>query len=338
MDPLSLTWLIIIVLVSFVLFYLALLEKSLLLTNPYKLQIKADEGHKKSKRILILLNKIERSYATILLLNVIGYVCLTILLFLLCQKAWPSLNPITIGFIVFGFIFLIGGLVLKFAPHAIANNIPDTITNIFYFPLFILTYVFIPLSSIYEWLSYLFIKKKKQIPEEELSEDELQDAVEQISDDGLIEEEQGEIIQSVLDFDDTNVKEILTPKEKIYCLDIKELEEGNAQDILLKCPYSRIPVYEDEKDNFIGILLIKTYFKEICLHNKVKIRDILQKPYFVYSRIMIDELFDGFKKHHTHIALVRDNKKQIIGMVTMEDVLEEIVSGIAEPNKQGGKR
>ena len=337
MDPLSWTWLIIIIAIAIVLFYLALLETSLLVTNPYKLSIKADEGHRRSKRILILLNKIERPYATIILLNVAGYLCISILLYLLIERSLPRLDNITYGFITFGIVFILGGVFLRLVPHAIANSIPDTITNIFYFPLFVLTYVFLPISLLYEGLSYLIRKKKNTIPEDELSEDELQDAVEQVSDDGLIEEEQSEIIQSVLDFDDTNVQEILTPRKKIFAVDINDLTHEKIKEIILTNQYSRIPVYEGEFDNFIGVLLVKTLFKESYSNPNFNIRDILQKPYFVSSKIMIDDLFDGFKKHHTHLALVRDNKKQVIGMVTMEDVLEELVKGIAEPsNKQGG--
>ena len=75
----------------------------------------------------------------------------------------------------------------------------------------------------------------------------------------------------------------------------------------------------------------KTYFRAIEEDPNVSIRKTLQKPYFISSRVMIDDLFNGFKKHHTHLALVRDRNHHVIGMVTMEDVLEELVSDISEP-------
>ena len=88
----------------------------------------------------------------------------------------------------------------------------------------------------------------------------------------------------------------------------------------------------------IGVLHIKTYISAYLRNPDVSIRRKLQKPYFVSSKIMIDDLFNGFKKHHTHIALVRDMNKKIIGMVTMDDVLEELVSDISEPARVKGRK
>ena len=73
-------------------------------------------------------------------------------------------------------------------------------------------------------------------------------------------------------------------------------------------------------------------------NNNISLRKTLEKPYFVSGNIMIDDLFNGFKKHHSHIAIVRNREKKVIGMVTMEDVLEELVEGISEPNNRKGRK
>ena len=96
--------------------------------------------------------------------------------------------------------------------------------------------------------------------------------------------------------------------------------------------------YDKVFDNMIGILNVKIYFEEYSKDPHVSLRSILQRPYYVGTNIMIDDLFKGFKKHHTHLAFVRNNQKKIIGMVTMEDVLEEIVSDISEPNLERKKK
>ena len=87
-----------------------------------------------------------------------------------------------------------------------------------------------------------------------------------------------------------------------------------------------------------GVLHIKTYLSAYLNNPNVSIRRKLQKPYFVSSNIMIDDLFNGFKKHHTHIAIVRDKSKKVIGMVTMDDVLEELVEDISEPAHVKGNK
>ena len=136
---------------------------------------------------------------------------------------------------------------------------------------------------------------------------------------------------------DTNVKEVLTPKEKIFALDINGLTHEKLKEILINTNYSRIPICDREFDNIIGVLHIKSYFRAIKQRSNASIRKMLQKTYFISSNVMIDDLFNGFKKHHTHIAIVRDKNKHVIGMVTMEDVLEELVSDISEPTLVKGK-
>ena len=154
--------------------------------------------------------------------------------------------------------------------------------------------------------------------------------MEKVSEEGVLEEEQSEIIQSALEFIDTNVKEVLTPRNKIYAIDIHGLTNEQIKEKLIDCKYSRIPIYEKEFDNFIGVLHIKTYFKEVYNDPHVSIYSILQKPYFVTPKIKMDDMIDGFKKHHTHIAIVR-HEGHVVGLITMEDVLEELVGKIAEP-------
>ena len=120
----------------------------------------------------------------------------------------------------------------------------------------------------------------------------------------------------------------------MFALDIRGLTHEKLQHILLTTNYSRIPIYEGNFDNFIGVLNIKTYVKQYMENPNMPIRRMLTKPYFVSSKIMIDDLFNGFKRHHSHLAIVRNKDKKVIGMVTMEDVLEELVEDISEPNIQ----
>ena len=111
--------------------------------------------------------------------------------------------------------------------------------------------------------------------------------------------------------------------------------------ILLDTPYTRIPVYYKNINNVIGILHVKKYLSSYLQNKKVSIRSTLSKPYIVSNQFTMDELFEGFKKHKTHIAIVKDKQKNTIGMVTMEDLLEELVGDMAEFNEQvkkGGKK
>ena len=223
-------------------------------------------------------------------------------------------------------------------PKTVARSIPDTLSKVFIYPIFGLMMILYPVTLAFEGLTKLIQKAFKVKEETAFDEEDFENVVEKISDEGIIEEEQGDIIQSALDFADTNVKEVLTPRKRIYALDIRTLDKEKLHQIIIETNFSRIPVYDGNIDNIIGVLHIKTYISAYLRNPNISIRRKLQKPYFVSSNIMIDDLFNGFKKHHTHIAIVRDKNKKVIGMVTMDDVLEELVSDISEPNSMKGNR
>jgi CBS domain containing-hemolysin-like protein len=223
-------------------------------------------------------------------------------------------------------------------PKTIARSIPDTISKAFVYPIYWLMLLLFPITWVFERLTKLIEKVFKVKDETQFDEEDFENVVEKVSDEGILEEEQSDIIQSALEFADTNVKEVLTPRNKIFALDIKNLDKEKLNKIILDTNYSRIPIYDGNIDNIIGVLRIKTYLSAYLRNPNVSLKKKLEKPYFVSSKIMIDDLFNGFKKHHTHIAFVRDNNKRIIGMVTMDDVLEELVSDISEPNQVKGNK
>ena len=118
-------------------------------------------------------------------------------------------------------------------------------------------------------------------------------------------------------------------------VDIDGLTHEKLHQFLENISYSRIPVYKKDYDHFVGVLLVKNYTAAYLKNPATPIRKSLVKPYFVSQSIRLDDLFRGFKKHHTHCAFVTNTAKKVVGMVTMEDVLEELIPDISEPR---GKR
>lgn len=332
-DPIS--WLIIGICIV-ISFFSSTCETAIGLVNRFKLQVKADDGKKTAKILLKICDHYDRTISTVLITHNVSAIVMstvsTVIVMDYCElNGKPELVPYVplISSIAVTFVIYILGDIL---PKTIARKIPDTISTIFAWPLYIILIILTPISIIFEMFAKLIDKIFKTSQDEEFTEEDFETIVEQTTDEGILEEEQGDIIQSALEFEDTNVKEVLTPREKMFALDIRGLTHEKLQQILLETNYSRIPIYEKEFDNFIGVLLIKTYIKQYIDNPNTPIRKMLQKPYFVSSKIMIDDLFNGFKKHHSHLAIVRNKDKKVIGMVTMEDVLEEIVEGISEPN------
>ena len=321
-------------------FFFSAGETALACVNRFKMQVEADDGKKSARLVLHVCEKYDRALITVLIgsniVSIVASAISTILFYHLLSSSGLVPDEISLisSVVISLSIYIIGDAL----PKTIARSIPDTISKAFVYPIYWLMLLLFPITFIFDKFTRLIERIFRVKDETTFDEEDFENVVEKVSDEGVIEEEQGEIIQSALDFADTNVKEVLTPRNKIYALNIRTLDREKLHQIIIETNYSRIPIYDGDIDNIIGVLHIKTYISAYMRNPNISIRRKLQKPYFVSSNIMIDDLFNGFKKHHTHIAIVRDKNKRVVGMVTMDDVLEELVSDISEPSQVKGKR
>ena len=321
-------------------FFFSAGETALACANRFKMQVEADDGKKTARLVLRVREKYDRALITVLIgsniVSIVASAISTILFYNILKSSGLVPDAISlISSIIISLLIYIFGDAL---PKTIARSIPDTISKAFVYPIYFFMLILFPICFVFEKLTKLIERIFKIKDEAAFDEEDFENVVEKISDEGIIEEEQGDIIQSALDFADTNVKEVLKPRKRIYALDIRTLDKEKLHQIIIETNYSRIPIYYGNIDKIIGVLHIKTYISAYLRNPNISIRRKLQKPYFVSSNIMIDDLFNGFKKHHTHIAIVRDKNKKVIGMVTMDDVLEELVSDISEPSQVKGRR
>lgn len=176
----------------------------------------------------------------------------------------------------------------------------------------------------------LKLTRQKTTPsEDEFSEDDVMSMVEVGQEAGFLKEEGARMISSIFAFDDKLAYEVMTPRTDVFTIDIDDPQEEYV-DELMELRYSRIPVYEDDMDNIIGILNIKDYLiqaKEIGFEN-IDLRKILRKPYFIPESKKIDDLFRELQSAKQHIAILIDEYGGFSGIVTMEDLIEEIVGEI----------
>ena len=293
----------------------------------------ADDGNVIAKLLLRILDKYDRSLMTVLIgLNVVTIVASTLsTLFFTGILSGGNLEPyisiISTAVITIA-IYILGDTL----PKTIARAIPDTISLIFTPLLYVLMFVLTPITILFELMAKSIEKIFKVKTDDTFTEEDFENIVDKSSEEeGPLEEEQTEIMQSALEFDETNVLEVYTPRNKIFAIDIHGLTHEKLNQIIIDCEYSRIPVYDRAFDNIVGVLVVKNYLAKYFENKNCSIRKLLQKPYFIRKNAMIDDIFKGFKRRHTHIALIRENNK-ILGMVTMEDVLEELVPDIGEPH------
>ena len=174
-------------------------------------------------------------------------------------------------------------------------------------------------------------RQKTTRESDEFSEDEIMSMLEVGQETGVLKEEGAKMINSIFAFDDKLAYEVMTPRTDVFTIDIDDPEEEYI-DELMELKYSRIPVYEDDSDNIIGILHIKDYLIKARKHGfqNVEIRDILRKPYFVPDSKNIDNLFRELQVSKQHIAILIDEYGGFSGIVTMEDLIEEIMGDITD--------
>jgi len=227
----------------------------------------------------------------------------------------------TILILVFGEIF----------PKSFANNNNVLVARVVIYPLFWLSKFFYPVIYLLNCIPRL--QGVKNISHETVTEDELMTMVEVVKEDGEIKEEEKELITNIFEFDDTSCSEIMTPRADMFVIDVSQTMDI---EYILKTGFSRIPVIEDTIDNVVGIVHIKDMFvnfQKFCASDTMKSMDvklIMKKPYFIPGSKKLDSLLQDFKQKKNHMAVVVDEHGGISGIVTLEDVIEEIFGEIVD--------
>ena len=174
---------------------------------------------------------------------------------------------------------------------------------------------------------------KSENTQPSVTEDELKYIVESIEEEGVLEQQESELVQSALEFDEKTAYDILTPRVDMVAIDVSE-ENDKIRDIVMQERFSRIPVYEDSIDNIIGILHTRDYLEKLLDDETPDIRELIQPAYFIYRSKKLSSLLADFKYKRLHIAVVTDDYGGTLGIVTMEDLLEQLVGEIWDEDEE----
>lgn len=331
-NPLS--WLLLVPIVILVVLsaFFSSTETAYSCINQYKLKVDADNGDKKAKLIIKNYERFDKILITTLIghnvCSVVSSALAATFFFLLLNKVIGE--EIWISLISTGVLTIILYILGDMTPKMVAKAMPEKTVRDYVYVVLFFYYIFFPFVWIFEKISRFvkFIFKAKDTPP--LTEEDLTNVVEDIEEKGLLDENESDIMLASLDFVDTSVKEVLTKRNNVFYIDIKDATNESIKDIVLNTTYSRIPVCYGSIDKVVGILIVKTYIKKYLKNPNVQLVHILQKPYFVDTSITMDDMLEGFRKQKTHMAVVKKENK-VVGIITMEDVLEELVGKIAEP-------
>ncbi len=286
-----------------------------------RLRHAALKGNKKAARALRIAQDYEWSISSILfgnnVVNIIASSFVTLLGIMWGIETW-----IPFAFGAFIIVFC------EFVPKAIAKRYSYSLSLVFAYPIQITKIVFIivyPISKLFVLITKLF--KKKSAEEDEINEEVLTEMVDTIEEKGMLEEGEAEIVRSAIDLSDIQAFEIMTPRVDVFFFNIEDdIEETLKEGEIFR--HSRIPVYEETTDNIIGILPIKALLKAVLSGEKIDVLSLCYKPLFVPRNHQLLDLLNEFKESKIHIAVVVDEYGGTEGIITMEDILEEIVGDI----------
>lgn len=324
------SYILLVILIALSAFFSAS-ETAYTTVNKIRLQNYVDAGSKKAKTALFIAENYDRTLTTILIGNNIVNIGASSIATLLFVKLFgPSGAAISTA--VMTILILIFGEVL---PKSFAKESSEKFALAFSRPLRILMTVFWPVV-------FLFIQLKKvakhisPIKEEEtptVTEQELKFIVESIEDEGVLEKQESELVQHALEFDEKTVQEVLTPRVDMTTLDIEDDLQTNIGLVLTE-RFSRIPVCRGTSDRIIGILHTKDLLEALVRGDAIDLASMVQSAFFVYKTKKLSSLLADFKRNKTHVAIVTDDYGGTVGMVTMEDLLEELVGDIWDEDEE----
>ncbi len=329
MDPSSIIQFIILIVLIVLSSFFSSAETALTTVSQHKLRALMEEGNRRAAKVIRITDNSGKLLSAILIGNNIVNISASSLATVLFTKLYGShAAGITTG--VLTLVVLIFG---EITPKTVAkiHNVKLALAyvDIIAFLMWVLTPVIWVLDLVCAGIFKLF--GIDQNVEETMTEGELRAIVNVSHEEGIIEGEEKEMITNVVDFGDSLAKDVMIPRVDMVFISV----EDSVQDILdiyMTEQYTRLPVYEETKDNVIGILHVKDFFFYYATHKdeEFNIREILRDPFFTYEYQKTSDLMNEMRKNPLSIAIVLDEYGVTAGLVTLEDLIEEIVGEIRD--------
>lgn len=299
-------------------------ETALNSANRIRLKNMADNGSRAAQRTLDILAKYDKALTTILIgNNIVNIACssiATILAIALVGEQYGSL----VSTIVVTLVVLIFGEVM---PKSLAKDHAEQFAMLSSGVISFLMLIFTPFSAFFILLKNGMAKLFRGNDTVSMTEEELKVMIDEIEDEGVLEKQESNLVRSALEFDEITVDEIITPRVRITAVEIGENTE-EVRRKFLKEEYSRMPVYEKTLDNIVGIITEKEFFKQYEKNKDFTVRSIMQETLYLPQMQKLSEVFRTMQKQKCHMSVVLDQHGGTLGIVTMEDILEELVGEI----------
>ncbi len=298
--------------------------------NRIRLENAAENGDKSAKVACAIFDRYEDMLSTVLicnnLVNIAASSIASVIALLLVGDGNSGLATTIASVTITLLIIVFSETIPKIVAKKNSNRYSTSFAYIIRGLMFILKPILFVIVGAISLITKPF-KGERPVDEQEAAALELVSIIETVEGEGVIDEERSELLQAALDFSDISASEIMTSRVDMLSIDIDD-EWDEIMDTILSSSYSRLPVYEDSIDNIIGVLYLNHFFKAISGAEQIDIRPLLLTPCFVYKTLKLPAVLAEMRKSRTHIAIVTDEYGGSMGLVTMEDVFEELVGEI----------
>ena len=310
--------------------FFSMSETAFSCSEKVKIQAAIEDRVTGAKKALFLFNDFNRTITTLLIGNNLVNVALSaiaVTFFIELAISEQIVSLVTTGVITI--VLLIFGEII---PKTIAKNYPEQIAYKVAIVIIILSYLLFPIVWFFTVIQKLFTKKKD---EESYDENELGVILDTMEDEGSIEKDESELIQNVLTLNDRTVEDIMVPRIQMEAINYNsKLDE--VKEFMIKNHYSRIPVYKNDKDHIVGILYERDFFPALLDNPKMSWKRLLKPVKFVAATMKVDALIKELQEAKMHMAIVSGEYGDVLGLVTMEDALEELVGEIYDEHDNPG--
>lgn len=311
--------------------YFAGAESAYSAVNQIRIKSKADDGNKRAKGVMYILNRFDKALTTLLVGNNVTHIAAASVATVIATRIFSVRGTDTTTFafsmlctvVSTAIIFLFSEMI----PKSLANDRCDTLSLLLNGSLRFFMKLLTPISAFFGLISNAASRLFAKEEQPSITEEELGEIIDTAEEEGVVDEEQGDMLKSVLEFSETRIRDVMTVERDVKLISATA-SEAEIIAAIRATNHSRIPVYSGTPDHIVGTLRVRHYLIEYNRKRPVKLRQLLAAPYFVTEDANVDDTLSDMRQHKHHMAIVVDKDKKMTGIVTVEDLLEELVGEI----------
>ena len=304
--------------------YFAVCETGVTSVSRIRLRTRLDQGDRRAQKALYIQDNFDQAISAILIGTNIVHISTATLVTILVKARW-GVSFVALGTVLCTVaVFFVGEML----PKSLAKRYSERCALVTAASLCFFMRIFKPLARFLSWVGDRFGALIKGDKEYTVTEDELYDVIDNLTEERGLDEQRGELVRSALEFAAVPVESVLTARVDLTALDVDWRVEKIVS-VIRASSHTRLPVYEGTIDNIIGVLQIRRYILGYRQRgNAVELRDYLDEPCFVHQSAVLDEVLEELNGRHLNMAIVIDNYGGTVGVVTVEDILEQLVGDI----------